>query len=103
MGIRSRWLLSRAKHPSLAGHPRIAKTLAKLVPFYEYNGDEFFTSDGAPASVAAQRRAAFERLAQQLDERAPQTVRATETLATDVSDLQFTGRYRVPFQYSRFV
>ena len=103
MGIRSRWLLSRAKHPSLAGHPRLAKVLARLVPYYEYSGERFFSSDGAPPDVADRRRTAFDRLAKQLGARAPETIRATEMLAPDVSDLQFTGRYRVPFQYSRFV
>jgi glutamate-1-semialdehyde 2,1-aminomutase len=103
MGIRARWLLSRAKHRSLAGHPRIAKLLARFAPFYEYTSDEFFTSDGAPNEVATRRRAGFERLAEQLRARAPETVRASETLAPHVSDLQFTGRYRVPFQYTRFV
>src|SRR5215470_118453 len=103
MGIRARWLLSRAKHRSLAGHPRIAKALAKLVPFYEYTGDQFFASDGAPLDVARQRRQGFERLAGKLITRAPETIRATEALVPDVADLQFTGRYRVPFQYSRFV
>ncbi len=103
MGLRSRWLLSRAKHPSLAGHPRIGKLLAKLVPLYEYAGDAFFASDGAPAGVATRRRKGFERLARQLNGRSPETVRATERLSPHVSDLQFTSRYRVPFQYSRFV
>ena len=103
MGLRSRWLLSRAKHPSLAGHPRLAKILARLVPFYEYSDEEFFASDGAPAHVASQRRKGFERLAGQLDGRAPETLRVSEAVSTQVSDLQFIGRYRVPFQYSRFV
>jgi glutamate-1-semialdehyde 2,1-aminomutase len=103
MGIRARWLLSRAKHRSLAGHPRIAKALAKLVPFYEYTGDQFFASDGAPVDVASRRRRGFERLARQLGTRGPETIRVTEALTPDVADLQFTGRYRVPFQYSRFV
>jgi glutamate-1-semialdehyde 2,1-aminomutase len=103
MGLRSRWRLSRAKHPSLAGHPRIAKWLATLVPFYEYGADEFFDSDGAPATVASQRRKGFERLSRELKGRAPETIRASERLSPQVSDLQFTGRYRVPFQYSRFV
>src|SRR5262252_3864537 len=103
MGIRARWLLSRAKHRSLAGHPRIAKALAKIAPFYEYTGDQFFASDGAPLAVTSQRRNGFELLARRLEARAPKTIRATEALAPDVADLQFTGRYRVPFQYTRFV
>jgi glutamate-1-semialdehyde 2,1-aminomutase len=103
MGIRARWRLSRAKHHSLAGHPRIAKLLAKLAPFYEYSGEEFFASDGVPPDVVRRRQAAFERLAGRLAQCAPQTLHATETLKPDVPDLQFTSRYRVPFQYSGVV
>ncbi len=28
--------LSMAKHPSLAGHARLARRIASVVPFYEY-------------------------------------------------------------------
>jgi glutamate-1-semialdehyde 2,1-aminomutase len=101
--IRARLLLSRAKHPSLPGHPRLSKRLAKLVPCYDYGEDHFFTSDGAPADVEARRRSAFDRLARLLQSRAPATIRATAALESGISDLQFTARYRVPFQYSRVV
>jgi glutamate-1-semialdehyde 2,1-aminomutase len=36
--------LSRAKHFSVAGHARIARGIAKLIPFYEFNEDRFFVS-----------------------------------------------------------
>jgi glutamate-1-semialdehyde 2,1-aminomutase len=100
---RSRLKLSRAKHPSLAGHARWSKRLAKLVPFYEFGEERFFDSDGAPAAVVAERRAGFERLARQLNALAPRTIAATDRLEPGVSDLQFTRAYRVPFQYSRYV
>jgi glutamate-1-semialdehyde 2,1-aminomutase len=101
--VRDRLDLSRAKHPSLAGHARMARRVAGLVPFYEYDEGEFFGSDGASAEVAARRRAGFERLAQLYAERFALTRRATEAVRDGVSDLQFTSRYRVPFQYSRLV
>ncbi len=101
--VYARLLLSRAKHPSLQGHSRWAKRLAKLIPFYEYDEERFFDADGAPPAVARQRRLGFDRLARLFDERAPKTVAASESLETGVSDLQFTRRYRVPFQFSRHV
>src|SRR5262245_29086587 len=95
--------LSRAKHRSLQGHPRISRLLAKLVPFYEYDDDMFFRSDAAPADVVRQRRAGFDRLAGLFRGRSPKTTRAGEALEVGLSDLQFTSAYRVPFQYSRYV
>jgi glutamate-1-semialdehyde 2,1-aminomutase len=60
--LRSRLELSLAKHRSLAGHPRIARRVAALVPFYQYDEERFFDADGAPAFVVERRRAGFERL-----------------------------------------
>ena len=100
--LRARLLLSRAKHRSLQGHPRIAKRLARLIPFYEFDETRFFDSDGAPADVARRRRAGFTRLSSLFEERSPQTL-AFDRLASGISDLQFTNSYRVPFQYRRFV
>src|SRR5688572_8793690 len=62
--LRIRLQLSRAKHPSLRGHARIARRVARLVPFYEYGEARFFASDGAPPEIAAQRRAALARLSE---------------------------------------
>ena len=50
-----RFELSRAKHRSLAGHSRMAKRVAKWVPFYAYGDDRFFSSDDAPAEIADRR------------------------------------------------
>ena len=95
--------LSRAKHRSLTGHSRMARRFASLVPFYEYDDATFFQADSAPQEVAAARRGAFMRLAQLLTSRATQTAAATAGLAGKVSDLDFTSRYRVPFQFSSYV
>ncbi len=95
--------LSRAKHRSLAGHAKMSRRLARLVPFYEYDEAEFFRADGAPEPVAEQRRAAFQRLSALYAERFPKTIRQTQEVQDEISDLQFTGRYRVPFQFSRVV
>ena len=102
MTLRRRLELSHAKHASLAGHARIARRLAALVPFYEYDEAQFFNSDGAPADVAARRRAGFERLSALYATRFAETIRCSTEAAASISDLQFTDAYRVPFQYSRY-
>src|ERR1700727_1276880 len=94
--------LSRAKHRSLAGHSRMARRLAALVPFYEYDEARFFCADGAPPEVAQCRRAGFEQLSALYKTRFAESVRRTAEAAESISDLQFTGAYRVPFQFSRY-
>jgi glutamate-1-semialdehyde 2,1-aminomutase len=95
--------LSRAKHRSLAGHSRWSRRFAALVPFYEFADSEFFAADAAPAEVAATRRAGFMRLAALFAQRYEKTASLTARIQGGVSDLQFTSRYRVPFQFSSFV
>ena len=47
----------KAKHPSLRGHSRMARRVAALVPFYEYDETQFFRSDDAPDAIAARSAA----------------------------------------------
>jgi glutamate-1-semialdehyde 2,1-aminomutase len=101
--LRIRLQLSAAKHPSLAGHSRIARRFAAQVPYYEYGADAFFRVDGAPEPIADRRRAAFAGLAALFQERYAKSVAMTATVQDGISDLQFTSRYRVPFQFSRYV
>jgi glutamate-1-semialdehyde 2,1-aminomutase len=95
--------LSLAKHPSLTGHARMARRIAALIPFYEYDETQFFGSDDAPHDVASRRRAGFARLAKVYAERFPKTRLATAKVQDSISDVRFTDAYRVPFQYSRIV
>jgi glutamate-1-semialdehyde 2,1-aminomutase len=95
--------LSKAKHPSLAGHSRMAKRVARLIPFYSFNREAFFKVDGAPDNIASSREAGFMRLSHLYRERFAKSVALTNQAAKNISDLQFTGRYRVPFQFSPFV
>jgi len=95
--------LSRAKHASLTGHSKMAKRVAGLLPGYAYDEDQFFGSDGAPVEIQRRRRAAFERLAALYDERFPKSAALTAQASAGISDLQFTGSYRVPFQYSPYL
>jgi glutamate-1-semialdehyde 2,1-aminomutase len=81
----------------------MARRFASVVPYYEYDAEHFFRADAAPDNVAAARRAGFMRLAAVFTERFRETADLTDGVVDAVSDLQFTSRYRVPFQFSRFV
>jgi glutamate-1-semialdehyde 2,1-aminomutase len=100
---RLRLTLSRAKHRSIAGHSRIARRIAALIPHYEFDDAGFFGADDAPAEVAARRRAGFMQLAALYAERYRKSVDLTDQVRETLSDVQFTARYRVPFQFSRMV
>src|SRR3984893_15989350 len=102
-GLRARLELSKAKHRSLVGHPRISRFVASLVPFYQYDEARFFNVDAAPDEVVAERRADFGRLADLYRKRFASTLRLTAETTELISDLQFTESYRVPFQFSRHV
>ena len=95
--------LSLAKHPSLAGHPRMSRRLARMLPYYEYDEADFFGVDGVSSDVVERRRAAFERLSACFGERYVRTARLTAECRDAISDLRFTSTYRVPFQFSRLV
>jgi glutamate-1-semialdehyde 2,1-aminomutase len=101
--LQMRLQLSHAKHRSLTGHSRMARRFASLVPFYEYGESQFFNTDRAPGNIAAARRAGFMRLAATFEERFKKTAALTGEISASVSDLQFTSRYRVPFQFSGLV
>jgi glutamate-1-semialdehyde 2,1-aminomutase len=101
--LRTRLQLSKAKHRSLAGHSRMSRRLAALIPFYEFDETQFFRADSAPDEVAGKRRAGFIRLAQLYQEHFAKTRQLTAEVKEGVSDLQFTSTYRVPFQFSRVV
>jgi glutamate-1-semialdehyde 2,1-aminomutase len=103
MKVKARLELSRAKHRSLAGHARLARRVAALVPYYEYDEARFFCSDGAPDEVVARRRAAFARLAELYRARFARTAALSAEAKEAISDLQFTEAYRVPFQYREMV
>jgi glutamate-1-semialdehyde 2,1-aminomutase len=100
---RTRLALSRAKHGSLTGHVRWGQRIARAIPFYGYDATRFFAADDASSEIAERRRAGFDRLAALYATRFPKTVAATKELREGLSDLQFTGRYRVPFQFSALV
>jgi glutamate-1-semialdehyde 2,1-aminomutase len=81
----------------------MAKRVASLIPGYAYGAERFFASDDAPAEVVQRRKAGFHALAGLYAARFPLSVAATAQARASVSDLQFTGSYRVPFQYSPYL
>lgn len=95
--------LSGAKHKSLAGHPRWARRIAKQMPALSYDDAAFFAVDGAPDAIVAQRRAGFDRLAEIFAQRYLLSRGLTAEAREGLSDLQFTGSYRVPFQFADIV
>ena len=92
--------LSVAKQPSLTGHSRMAKRLAQWVPGYHYEADQFFAADGADATRAAQRQQALQAMGERFKARYAKSLAWTASTRTQVSDMQLTAAYRVPFQFS---
>ena len=86
--LNARLALSRAKHRSLAGHSKLSRTVARLLPFYEFDNDDFFGSDGAPREVVKQRREAFFRLARLYEERYAKGRQLTAEASSWISDLR---------------
>ena len=95
--------LSRAKHPSLTGHSRMAKRLARLLPGYHFDEEMFFKCDNAPIEIQNLRRQAFFKVAEVLKSRHPLSVQASAAAREDITDMQFIAAYRVPFQFSPLV
>jgi glutamate-1-semialdehyde 2,1-aminomutase len=57
--LKARLELSKAKHRSLTGHGHLARRIARLVPFYEFDEARIFRCDDAPDEIAARRRGAY--------------------------------------------
>jgi glutamate-1-semialdehyde 2,1-aminomutase len=102
-GVRARLALSRAKYRSLAGHARLSRRVAGLIPYYAFGEDRFFDCDGAPAEIAARRRQGFFQLAGRFGAAFTRSNALTAQAKDSVSDLQFTAAYRVPFPFSEMV
>jgi glutamate-1-semialdehyde 2,1-aminomutase len=101
--LRARLTLSQAKHRSLTGHSTMSRRVARLIPFYEFDINDFFASDGAPPAIATKRQDGFFKLARLCQDRYPKSRQMTLEASARISDLEFTESYRVPFQYSKLV
>ena len=102
-GLKKRLQLSRAKHRSLAGHSRMAKRISRLIPFYDYDETRFFAADDAPSEIVLKRKKALDKLSAFYEKQYVRSAALTKMAAESISDLQFTGSYRVPFQFSRYL
>ncbi|MBK6854598.1 MAG: aminotransferase class III-fold pyridoxal phosphate-dependent enzyme [Burkholderiales bacterium] len=101
--LKRRIELSRAKHRSLAGHSKMAKRIAGMIPGYAYGEELFFGCDDAPDEVRQRRQIGFARLSQLYGGRFAKSAEMTAQARESISDLQFTGSYRVPFQFSPYL
>lgn len=97
--IQKRWILSKAKHPSLRGHSKWSRRIAKKIPFFHYDHKQFFSSDGAPSAISAKREKALDILQKQTSLQNSQSLKHFNLLENSVSDVRFTSNYRVPFPY----
>lgn len=94
-----RLLLSRAKHPSLRGHSKWSRRIARLVPYFDYGDIGFLCSDNAPTEIVRNRQRAIDRLKEHFQTRQSKSIQLTRELESSISDIHFTQTYRVPFPY----
>lgn len=92
-----------AKHPSLSGHSKMSRRIAKLIPVYHIDENNFFGADTAPQNIQIVRKTAFKKLADYFENTMPKTLEAGSKLEGSISDVDFTRSYRVPFQFANFV
>ncbi|MAT93723.1 MAG: glutamate-1-semialdehyde 2,1-aminomutase [Halioglobus sp.] len=97
--LHTRLRLSLAKHPSIRGHAKWSRRLARQVAPYHFDREKFLASDGAPADVAARRQQGLQALSARTRQQAAQGQACYQRLSGQVSDAQFTSAYRVPFPY----
>ncbi len=96
---RQRLQLSLAKNPSLGGHLRWAKRIARRIPGYSYTVEQWFDVDGAAADIVQKRQYGLATLGQDLTVRSPLTLQHTAESKKMIADLQFISQYRVPYQF----
>jgi len=95
--------LSQAKHPSLRGHARWSRRIARLVPYFEYGEERFFCTDGAPADIAGKRRDGMEKIRRSIRGTSAGSQAFSASLEDSVSDVRFTSAYRVPFPFRNYL
>ncbi len=101
--ITIRLQLSRAKHPSLAGHSKMLRRISKLIPLYEITEEHFFNCDNAPNEISEKRRTSLDRLSRHFNDKYPNTLALSKKIEHSISDIAFVDKYRIPFQFSRFI
>ena len=97
--IATRLQLSKAKHKSMRGHSKWSRRMSKWVNFFDYSLQEYFSVDGAPPKVAEQRSQAFTTLTNKVKKQSSITLNQYQQISNNISDVQFTSLYRVPFPF----
>lgn len=95
--------LSLAKQAGLVGHVKIAKRLARWVPYYGLDHRQFFEVDSPSPQVVQQRRHGFVNLAERLNMKDPIWIQRVQQLKSQFSDAKFTSLYKVPFPFRTMV
>jgi glutamate-1-semialdehyde 2,1-aminomutase len=73
--------------------------VASWLPNYQYTEEEALCVDGAPADIAARRRAALDDLTLQFRQRYGCSAALSAELEPCISDMRFVSAYRVPYQF----
>ena len=81
----------------------MAQQVAAQLPGYAYDAHRFFNADRAPAEAVSRRRAGLARLSGLFGDRYPRSLALSTQAAQGLSDLQFTGAYRVRFPFSPYL
>ncbi len=99
MKLYRRLQLSQAKHPTLRGHSKWSRRIARLVPYFDYGELGYLCSDDAPTDIVKKRKLAMDRLSGNFATSQPLSIQLTADLENSISDISFTQSYRVPFPY----
>ncbi len=91
--------LSQAKHPSLRGHVKMSRRVAKWVPYFSYHLKKFYACDGANKDVVAKRRQGMAELVKRIEGQNSISQHYAQSLADHISDVNFVGAYKVPFPF----
>lgn len=91
--------LSKAKHKSMRGHSKWSRRIASWIKFFDYSSKQYFCVDGAPSNIAEKRANAFNDLIKKVKGQSAKTLTQYKALSNDISDVQFTSLYRVPFPF----
>jgi glutamate-1-semialdehyde 2,1-aminomutase len=91
--------LSKAKHKSMRGHSKWSRRIAGWIKFFDYSPQQYFNIDDAPLDIVNQRIKAFDELTSKAKTQSSKTLEQYKQISNDISDVQFTSMYRVPFPF----
>ncbi len=80
-----------------------SRLLAQILRRADLGDADFFAADDAPASIAAARKAALDRLALRFRRRGQLSADFAARIREGLSDLRFADANRVPFPFARYM